>query len=95
VRERRDDLGLVIQNVLLRIGAGKHLQLSRQAARAVFLYPFPGNIRELEKALGLASTLVDSDGILTGSSSSSTCQRSFGSTSGRQVPRARRDLPVS
>jgi DNA-binding NtrC family response regulator len=64
VRERRDDLGLVIQSVLLRIGASKHLQLSRQAARAVFLYPFPGNIRELERALGLAVTLVDSNGII-------------------------------
>jgi DNA-binding NtrC family response regulator len=64
LRERRDDLGLIVQNVLLRIGADKHLQLSRQAARAVFLYPFPRNIRELEKALGLAVTLVDSNGII-------------------------------
>jgi DNA-binding NtrC family response regulator len=64
LRERRDDLGLVIQQVLLRMGASKHLQLSRQAARAVFLYPFPGNIRELEKALGLALTLVDASGII-------------------------------
>lgn len=64
LRERREDLGLIIQNVLLRIGADPHVQLSRQAARAVFLYPFPGNIRELERALGLAVTLADENGVI-------------------------------
>ena len=64
LRERREDLGLIIQNVLLRIGADQHVQLSRQAARAVFLYPFPGNIRELERALGLAVTLADANGVI-------------------------------
>jgi len=64
LRERREDLGLVIQSVLRRIGADEHLQLSRQAARAMFLYPFPHNIRELEKALGLAVMIVDPNGII-------------------------------
>jgi transcriptional regulator of acetoin/glycerol metabolism len=93
LRDRRDDLGLVIQNVLLRIGANKHLQLSRQAARAVFLYPFPGNIRELEKAIGLAVTLVDPYGIielehlpeeLRGNESSSSSARGSGSPGERK-----------
>jgi DNA-binding NtrC family response regulator len=64
LRERRDDLGLVIQSVLRRLGANEQLQLSRQAARAIFLYPFPLNIRELEKALGLAVRLVEPDGVI-------------------------------
>ncbi len=64
LRERREDLGLIAQSVLRRIGAPAHLQLSRQAARALFLYPFPLNIRELEKALGLAITIVEANGII-------------------------------
>jgi transcriptional regulator with GAF, ATPase, and Fis domain len=64
LRERREDLGLLIQSLLLRIGADQRVQLSRQAARAVFLYPFPGNIRELERALGLAVTLADANGVI-------------------------------
>jgi transcriptional regulator with PAS, ATPase and Fis domain len=62
LRERREDLGLVGRSVLQRIGADEHVQLSRQAARALFLYPFPHNIRELERALGLALAIIDPDG---------------------------------
>jgi transcriptional regulator of acetoin/glycerol metabolism len=64
LRERREDLGLIIQSLLRRIGAAEHLQLSRRAARAVFLYSFPHNVRELEKALGLAAMIVESNGII-------------------------------
>lgn len=64
LRERRDDLGLLVQSVLRRVGANEHLQLSRQAARAIFLYPFPRNIRELEKAVGLAVTLIEPNGVV-------------------------------
>jgi DNA-binding NtrC family response regulator len=64
LRERREDLGLVVQALLRRVGAPAHIQLSRQAARALFVYPFPLNIRELEKALGLAVTIVEPNGII-------------------------------
>jgi DNA-binding NtrC family response regulator len=64
LRERREDLGLVIQHVLRRIGACEHLQLSRQAARALFLHAFPQNVRQLEKALGLAAVIVDPNGLI-------------------------------
>ena len=64
LRERREDLGLVMQRVLQRIGAGEPVQLSRQAARAVFLHSFPHNVRQLERALGLAVATVDSNGII-------------------------------
>ena len=62
LRERREDLGLMIQSLLARIGADEHIRLSRQAGRALFLYPFPHNIRELERALGLAVAVVDPAG---------------------------------
>jgi DNA-binding NtrC family response regulator len=64
LRERREDLGLLVQGVLRRLGVDPTLQLSRQAARALFLYPFPHNIRELEKALGLAVAIVDPNQII-------------------------------
>jgi transcriptional regulator with GAF, ATPase, and Fis domain len=62
LRDRRDDFGLIVASVLRRVApdAGR-VSLSRQAARAVFRYPFPHNIRELEKALGLAITIETPD----------------------------------
>ena len=64
LRERREDLGLLVGSVLSRLGADPDVQLSRQAARALFGYSFPHNVRELEKALGLAVTIVDPKGIV-------------------------------
>ena len=63
LRERRDDFGLIIGGLIRRIAsAPDQVALTRQAARALFLYPFPSNIRELEKSLGLALTVAASDG---------------------------------
>jgi transcriptional regulator of acetoin/glycerol metabolism len=38
------------------------VRLARLAARALFTYAFPRNIRELEKALGLALAIAATDG---------------------------------
>jgi sigma-54 dependent transcriptional regulator, acetoin dehydrogenase operon transcriptional activator AcoR len=60
LRERREDIGLLI-GVLLRRLLGPHAEaarLEREAARALFLYPWPRNIRELEQALRAAAALA-------------------------------------
>lgn len=58
--ERREDLGLLV-GTFLRRAAGDHaraLQLSLEAARALFAYPWPLNVRELERALETAVALA-------------------------------------
>jgi len=60
LRERRDDLGMLIAD-LLRLHAGKRageLNFSREAASAIFNYDWPRNVRELKRALERAVTLV-------------------------------------
>jgi transcriptional regulator with PAS, ATPase and Fis domain len=55
LRERREDLGLVIAGIVRRMASPPlQLQFSHPVGRALFSYPFPHNIRELEKTLGLA-----------------------------------------
>ncbi len=62
LRERRDDLGLIVAGLLRRISAdAERVRISRAAARMLFLYPFPHNIRELEKALGLGFAIARID----------------------------------
>jgi transcriptional regulator of acetoin/glycerol metabolism len=59
LRERREDLGLLVGTLLRRIGgpgAGR-LSLSRDAARALLRYPWPLNVRELRQCLERAVIL--------------------------------------
>ena len=60
LRERREDLGLIVRALLGRhLGPGaKPAAFSREAARALFLYRWPMNVRELEKALHAAVVLA-------------------------------------
>ncbi len=60
LRERREDLGLLTGIVLRRHFANKAEQISfsSDAARALLLYDWPRNIRELEKCLTAAVVLA-------------------------------------
>jgi DNA-binding NtrC family response regulator len=58
LRERREDLGLLIATLLGRAGAPERVSFDVQAARALFRYTWPMNIRELEKALAAAVILA-------------------------------------
>jgi transcriptional regulator of acetoin/glycerol metabolism len=58
LRERREDLGLIIGALLARLAPGRPPAFSRAAGRALFRHDWPLNVRELEHVLGaaLAST---------------------------------------
>lgn len=62
LRERRSDLYSIVMdilpNVCSRLGC-EPLLLSSQAYRKILLYPWPGNIRELENVLEKAAILSD------------------------------------
>jgi transcriptional regulator with GAF, ATPase, and Fis domain len=58
LRDRRADLGLLIPALLRRAGAPPRVRFSREAARALFRWSWPHNVRELEKALALAVALA-------------------------------------
>ena len=61
LRERRDDLTLLIPHLLSRIGErrGRALRLSPAALDALVAWHWPGNVRELENALEYATALCD------------------------------------
>jgi transcriptional regulator with AAA-type ATPase domain len=60
LRQRREDLGTLIATILPGLGrSASNITLHRQAARALFNYPYPLNVRELEQALRAAVVLAD------------------------------------
>ncbi|MDX9688752.1 sigma-54-dependent transcriptional regulator [Halopseudomonas formosensis] len=66
LRERGDDVMLIAQALLARIGAGMNLpslHFSPEAAEAIRRYRWPGNVRELENAVERAAILCDEDEI--------------------------------
>ncbi len=61
LRERRQDLELLIRHLLQKIGRerGRSLRLAPSASRALLTYSWPGNVRELESALEYATTVCE------------------------------------
>jgi DNA-binding NtrC family response regulator len=64
LRERREDLPLLIRSLLERIAPRRELELSPEALACLMSYSFPGNIRELRNMLERASILADGKRIL-------------------------------
>jgi transcriptional regulator with PAS, ATPase and Fis domain len=60
LRERREDLGLLVAELLPRVAGERaaSLTLQRTAARALLAHDWPSNIRELEHALAAAVALA-------------------------------------
>jgi DNA-binding NtrC family response regulator len=60
LRERREDFGLLIRSLLgAKLSAGiRDVTFTNEAARALLLYRWPMNIRELEKCLETALVLA-------------------------------------
>jgi transcriptional regulator with PAS, ATPase and Fis domain len=61
LRERTEDLGLLIARLLARHGGGRAIALDRELARALFRHAWPRNVRELEHALAAAIARADGD----------------------------------
>jgi DNA-binding NtrC family response regulator len=58
LRERREDVGLLVATLLARAPFGATATLTANAARALLSYDWPLNVRELEACLTVASTLA-------------------------------------
>ena len=58
LRERIDDLGLLIASLLRRHAKGSDVKISAEALRLMLRHPWPLNIRELEHALRAALALA-------------------------------------
>jgi transcriptional regulator of acetoin/glycerol metabolism len=58
LRERREDLGMIVQALLDRLAPGAQHVLSHAAARMLFARTWPNNVRELERALHVATVMA-------------------------------------
>jgi len=62
LRARREDLGLIVANILRRHGLeSRGTTFTVHAGRRILSYPWPANVRELELALVRACTLAETD----------------------------------
>jgi len=63
LRDRREDLGLLVADLLRAVApaGAEHLTLSAAAGRALAMYEWPLNIRELQQALTLSTALAVDD----------------------------------
>lgn len=64
LRERKEDLPLLVEALLRRLGLHSKLSLSEDALECLRSYDFPGNIRELRNILERASLMADGSTIL-------------------------------
>lgn len=61
LRQRLEDLPLLVQSLLARVAPGRKLRLAPAALDLLTTLPFDGNIRELRNLLERASLLADGD----------------------------------
>ena len=57
LRERRDDISLLVTHFLDKFSPGSRMRVSQPAMRALMAYSWPGNVRQLENALERAVAL--------------------------------------
>ena len=68
LRERREDLPLLIEHFLKKFGQENHkedLEITREARDLLLRYPYPGNVRELENLIERAVVLCRDQVITT------------------------------
>jgi len=63
LRERSEDLPLLIDSLLQRLAPAAPPRIDEQAMKLLCLYPYPGNIRELRNILERARLFAD-DGLI-------------------------------
>jgi DNA-binding NtrC family response regulator len=57
LRERRDDIPLLVQHFLKKFAPDAELNMAQEALRALMAYQWPGNVRQLENAVERAVAL--------------------------------------
>jgi DNA-binding NtrC family response regulator len=57
LRERRDDIPVLVKHFLEKFSTGSSMQVSQAAMRALMAYHWPGNVRQLENAIERAVAL--------------------------------------
>jgi DNA-binding NtrC family response regulator len=57
LRERRDDIPVLVKHFLEKFAPGMAMQVSQGAMRALMAYTWPGNVRQLENAIERAVAL--------------------------------------
>jgi DNA-binding NtrC family response regulator len=58
LRDRREDLGLLVRALLRRLAGGDRARITPVAARLLFRHDWPNNVRELEQALAAAIAIA-------------------------------------
>lgn len=60
LRQRREDLGVLVASMLAHYAPSGDTLFTAEAAHALFCYPWPRNVRELEGCIATALALCDS-----------------------------------
>ena len=63
LRERTEDLPMLVKSLLSRLEPGRRITLSEEAMAALMRHDFPGNVRELRNILERALIMVDGNTI--------------------------------
>jgi transcriptional regulator with PAS, ATPase and Fis domain len=64
LRERREDIPLLIDFLMQKNRPGRQIKISREAMRLLLEYKYPGNVRELENIIERAIILCEGETIL-------------------------------
>jgi len=57
LRDRREDIPLLVKHFLAKFGEGRTVQAAQSAMQALMAYRWPGNVRQLENAVERAVAL--------------------------------------
>jgi len=97
LRERRDDIRLLADSLLARLGRDHARRIGTDALECLGRYDYPGNIRELRNILERASLLADGDTIELGHLPPEICEAACQAARGSPRLRAaeRRALQVA
>jgi len=86
LRERLDDLPLLVESLLRRFAPGRDIRVSRSAMNCLRSYAFPGNIRELRNIIERALLLADGNVIMPAHLPPECCEDEEGAKASSPLP---------